>query len=1163
MVDTVPANTGTTARLTLDRSVYGDIDTAGDRDWYRVDLTAGQTYEFRLHGIGTGQLADPVVRLRRADGVEIASNNDAGTARWDGTNERDSFLQFTAQTTGVYYVDVGENGDNATGRFLLTAATQNPNGMVFTPDEISWQSTNNYPIAFGGIDAAAWDLRTFPGLTVNITNLTAEGQNLARNALQAWTDASGIVFSETSETANINFFDGAAGVVAEGNYMVSPTSRSTITSATVQISTGFLAQFGTGLNSYSYETYIHEIGHALGLGHAGNYNAPADFNDAYYLNDSLAYSIMSYMQVRNDEFSRPGTPEYDVDSDNPNVNADFRFMLTPAMADVISMRNLYPYLQRPTRPENNTYGFAAQTNNAVLNQAYLFGADMFMNIVDSGGYDILNFSNTNASQTINLNAESMSGVWGGVSNLTIARGVVIEEARGGSGPDIIYGNEVANMIYGNGGIDNLAGYGGNDDVYGGDGEDNLKGGGGNDYLYGGAGADFLDGEDDIDEAIYSDSTVGVDVRLGLNGGRGAGLYGTAQGDRLVDIENITGSNYNDYLAGNEGANVLKGGGGDDTLNGRQGADSFLGSDGSDSVTYVDAEAGVTVNLLTGLGSRGEAEGDAYESIESVGGSSYDDIFVLGPGANFVNGYGGQDRVDYSSATSNVYIDLDDGSGFGAGYGSYAAGDAYIGIENLTGSIYADELTGNGFANELAGGDGNDAIDGMLGADRLSGGKGDDTFYVDNAGDVVVEASGEGTDDRVVVTVSYALAAGQDIESLLTSDRFGTGAINLTGNAKGQTLTGNSGANLLDGRAGADTMTGGAGADVYIVDNPGDRVVELASDAGIDTVLSVATFSLDGTGAENLTLAGSANVNATGNGVANALTGNSGANLLDGKGGADTMKGGVGADVYIVDNPGDKVVEVASDAGTDTVLAVCSFSLDGTAAENLILAGSADISALGNALANALTGNSGANILNGGTGADTMTGGAGSDTYVVENAGDRCIEANGAAGIDTVLSTTSYSLAGSHLENLTLVGGANIYGLGNSIANTITGNGGANLIDGMGGRDTLTGNGGADTFLFRNIADSTATGSGQDVIQDFSRAQGDRIDLSLIDANAGLAGDQGFSFIGSAGFSNKAGELRVVSGTNSLVLGDVNGDAAPDFAIILIGNHVLRAMDFVL
>ena len=294
---------------------------------------------------------------------------------------------------------------------------------------------------------------------------------------------------------------------------------------------------------------------------------------------------------------------------------------------------------------------------------------------------------------------------------------------------------------------------------------------------------------------------------------------------------------------------------------------------------------------------------------------------------------------------------------------YPGDDLLYGTEDddtITGIGGNDRLFGFGGNDSLDGGDGSDILDGGTGADTMTGGIGDDFYVVDNAGDVVTEASGAGS-DLVFTTINYTLP--DNLERLAVYSRASTFAINLTGNALDNEITGNDGANIIDGGAGRGFMKGSLGDDQYMVSLQGNITISyrpsntslpglgyfyLNSDQadlvddhageGTDTVWVPFTGSTDPHSYFDYTLIRGSTFSARSNlerlGVFDPLStyavnlqgdwdnetvmGNDGRNILDGWNGADTLIGYGGDDVYFVDDAGDLVTEDVND-GYNTVL----------------------------------------------------------------------------------------------------------------------------------------------------------------------------------------------------------------------------------------------------
>ena len=336
---------------------------------------------------------------------------------------------------------------------------------------------------------------------------------------------------------------------------------------------------------------------------------------------------------------------------------------------------------------------------------------------------------------------------------------------------------------------------------------------------------------------------------------------------------------------------------------------------------------------------------------------------------------------------------------------------------------------------------------------------------------------------------------------------------------------------------------------------------IISDASLGVIESSQTYMLK-VGEKNLTLIGSRGINGTGNNLANTIIGNNSNNVINGKGGGDEMIGKIGNDIYYVNDKNDKVVERANQ-GVDTVRSSINYTLSANV-ENLKLLGSDSINGTGNKLNNKITGNFANNIIDGKKGADKMAGKKGKDIYYVNDKNDKVTEAAD-QGTDTVRTSISYTLE-NNVENLSLVSEKAIDGSGNYLNNRIVGNNNKNNLKGKGGKDTiigkhgkdiLTGGGNADLFRYLSVDDSGTNYATRDRITDFSIE--DTIDLSKIDANQDVSGNQEFVFIGSDSFSG-AGQVRFNNGILSM---STNDDFRANLSVELEGVTELFASSFIL
>jgi Ca2+-binding RTX toxin-like protein len=612
----------------------------------------------------------------------------------------------------------------------------------------------------------------------------------------------------------------------------------------------------------------------------------------------------------------------------------------------------------------------------------------------------------------------------------------------GNGAFVGRGNAGNNLIHGGDGLNTL---------YGGDGSDTLLGGAAGGVIDGGAGTDFVGGLRSIGDYTVSQKSAGVFVLVDKTN------------NHTLTVSNVEFFQFSDAFRSDEqlmygqptaGNDRLQGTAGNDTLNGGLGIDTLTGGAGDD--VYIIAN---TASMVV------ENEGEGADLVQ---------LALTAAGT-----YKLADNVENATVTAAANIAV-----------------------NLTGNQLDNVLTGNAAANTLTGGAGNDTLDGAAGADKLIGGSGDDVYLVDNAGDVVTEAAGEGSDTVFTKLSSYTLTANVDNLRYTGSAGF-TGSGNaldnvISGGSGADSLNGGSGNDTFIGATGKDTIDGGTGSDMlqglgnfsdYSISRPNATDTVLTDKAGnVITVRGVESFAF-ADGAKSLDDV-QYNIASISN---DKLFGSSGADTLNGGLGVDTLTGGAGNDTYVIDNLGDQLIELDGE-GIDLVqvaLATAGTYVLGTNVENATVTAAAAIAVnlTGNALDNILTGNAAANTLSGGAGNDTLDGGAGADkllgglgddVYLVAEAGDVVTEAAG-EGADTVLTSLATYTLTANVENLVYSGKGAFTGTGNAQDNMITGGNAGNRLDGGAGNDLLTGGSGADSLLGGAGNDSFEGVGGKDTI----------------------------------------------------------------------------------
>ena len=892
------------------------------------------------------------------------------------------------------------------------------------------------------------------------------------------------------------------------------------------------------------KVFIHELTHLLGLGHLGDYNGELELEDRRFTNDSVGWSIMSYVNPGEGPYSR------------------FEFSGLPATfreADLRALKIHYD-IEFSAEEDNTIWGFDGNVSHSYINEIFSVQVDSSydetgsyrvpaLTVVDTGGTDTLNlvsslrdFDAYNVRNIVDLNPNSYSSILSGKNNLYIFDDSIIENVKTGSGHDDIFGNRYANSIETGLGHDFVEAGAGHDTIDAGEGVDRVWGEAGNDKIWVGDGG-FFDGGAGRDKLIVSEIN---GSNYTLRGGAGSDtlefddLTETAGFSLNTDTHQLEAFATGKFLTLDfEEFEQIKGSDFDDKF--------VMSADPLNNFTRVHGMRG-NDEIIIDMGDiiiTGGIGDDVFKLLSNdavVRGGSDNDFFEVNSALSTLNGQRGQDHIHFLNlGHSNVTVDaaaklysydirLNDLSTDNSGQlSNFEVASVELDLsltfsgrnigETVTGGNQADYLSGLGGNDILYGGNdkdklfggrgadtlfgerGSDTLNGNSGADRLEGGYSSDYLYGGAGDDTII--AGEGEDWIETHAGNDSVEAGEGNDTVIA----GSGV---------ERILGEDGNDLFVVKTGEKIINGGEESDTLKFLGKVDREVDLDITKYDDELRLTVSF----VNIENVETQGGSD-SVTGNADDNYLNARGGSDTLNGRSGNDTLAGGKGYDSAIFISGTDMYVNldsgISEGEGTDTLISI----------EN-VRTGAGDDFIRGSDVGNVLEAGDGADKLVSQGGNDLLYSGGGDDQLFAGNGNDRVYGGDGfdLLSFDEGVIDVTFSLAvqraqetniGSvYAEQVEAVAGTlgNDHISGNTQDNVLKGADGDDTLSGGVGSDTIYGDDGADTFIVisGDGDDQYFGGSGSDWL-DFSNAALEvRVNLTRSTQSVGTYGNDQFDSI---------------------------------------------------